>query len=526
MAEKRYTAIFDAQDKVSPAVKRMEQSIKRARDEKGRFIKASDAADKAQDRFARSTRESVTSLNRMERALKMTGAGFRGLGDAGRRTVGLMVNGLSRLTSMLTSLPSLIAGAGAAWGLWKAGDAVIGGALQQEMNETQLMGLAGDAQTGGALYDMIKNEAMNSAFGTSEYMGAAKSYMGFTKDTETMQGYLELTKRLALYDPVQGMEGAAVALRAALSGEIESLADRFEISRSMLYDNGFSSSADASTNYEAVLKTMEAQGLNSEAVKKFEGTGMAQVQQFKNKSVDWLGQMGRDSVEEMKPFFTELNKFFTSGDASRFASDMSQKLGGFFGKATDELSTIKWADIESGLNSTGSLLKSIGETGLVFMDAMGGSEGGSPVDIMRNFSDAIGDAAVKLDDFNEDLRSMFKWIEESTVLNWIKDTTTGNIEQDGRRKGVINWIRDGVTEGDWSTRRPVDGSHRTGLKNVPYDGYVAELHQGEAVLTKSENQTRQGGVSVVVNIQNANMNSKDDIDALGWSIVQKLQMRG
>lgn len=34
----------------------------------------------------------------------------------------------------------------------------------------------------------------------------------------------------------------------------------------------------------------------------------------------------------------------------------------------------------------------------------------------------------------------------------------------------------------------VDGSHKTGLKRVPFDGYIAELHEGERVLTKEENK--------------------------------------
>lgn len=528
MAEKRYTAIFDAQDKVTPAVKRMEQSVKRARDEKGRFIKAVDAADKAQDRFTRSTRENTTTLMRMERALKLTGAGFRGLGDAGRRSVGLMVNGLSRLTNMLTSLPTLIASAGAAWGLWKVGDAVIGGALQQEMNETQLMGLAGSDQTGGALYDMIKAEAMNSTFATGEFMAAAKSYMGFTRDPEEMKGYLELTKRLALFDPVQGTEGAAVAIKEALSGDPMSLSERFEMPRSMLYANGFDSRADAQTNFEAVMKTIEAQGLTSDAVKKFESTGTGQLQQFRSKTGDWLGQMGRDAVEEMKPFFTELNKFFSTGDASRFATEMSQKLGGFFATASDELSKITWADIELGLTNTGRLLQTIGETGLTVMDAMTGGKGGTPAEIFQNFTESIGNMADRVDNFNRSLKDMFAWMEDSGFngfMNGVTGFLSGNVE-DGRRKGIAGWIHGGITEGDWSTRRSIDGSHRNGLSHVPYNGYIAELHQGEAVLTKEQNQAGFGGTSVVVNIQNANMNSKDDIDALGWTIVQKLQMRG
>ena len=51
----------------------------------------------------------------------------------------------------------------------------------------------------------------------------------------------------------------------------------------------------------------------------------------------------------------------------------------------------------------------------------------------------------------------------------------------------------------------VDGSHAGGLDYVPFDGYIAELHRGERVLTQSENnvynnRTVTGGASVVLNL--------------------------
>lgn len=59
----------------------------------------------------------------------------------------------------------------------------------------------------------------------------------------------------------------------------------------------------------------------------------------------------------------------------------------------------------------------------------------------------------------------------------------------------------------------VDGSHAGGLAYVPFDGYIAELHKGERVLTASEARAYNdgygtggsGGITVVQNIQSVPM---------------------
>ena len=48
---------------------------------------------------------------------------------------------------------------------------------------------------------------------------------------------------------------------------------------------------------------------------------------------------------------------------------------------------------------------------------------------------------------------------------------------------------------DLAKRRGVSGSHAGGLDYVPYDGYIAELHQGEAVLTSGEANFLRGAMA-------------------------------
>lgn len=63
----------------------------------------------------------------------------------------------------------------------------------------------------------------------------------------------------------------------------------------------------------------------------------------------------------------------------------------------------------------------------------------------------------------------------SNISNWVNEK--------------VSWISDKLTF--WNNSKSkmsdgINGSHRTGKREVPFDGYIAELHKGEMVLTQAE----------------------------------------
>lgn len=73
--------------------------------------------------------------------------------------------------------------------------------------------------------------------------------------------------------------------------------------------------------------------------------------------------------------------------------------------------------------------------------------------------------------------------------------------------------------------RSYDGSHANGLAYVPYDGYIAELHAGERVLTKEENReynSNKNNVQMFFEVA-ANIREEADIEKLARMLYEMIR---
>jgi phage-related protein len=92
-----------------------------------------------------------------------------------------------------------------------------------------------------------------------------------------------------------------------------------------------------------------------------------------------------------------------------------------------------------------------------------------------------------------------------------------------KRKAGSGGFTGGYTISKDGTLTPIGGSHRNGLSYVPYDGYIAELHKGERVLTKGEARDyKAGGSGLVVNVT-VNGARYSDEESLAEAVAEKIQ---
>lgn len=96
----------------------------------------------------------------------------------------------------------------------------------------------------------------------------------------------------------------------------------------------------------------------------------------------------------------------------------------------------------------------------------------NPVDMILNIGGALYNAGTSI--FNSLLDGLMSvW---NSIESWVSDK--------------ISWLTDKVQfwkdSSDSMSSSGYDGSHRIGLDKVPYDGYTAQMHAGEMILTQAQ----------------------------------------
>lgn len=119
--------------------------------------------------------------------------------------------------------------------------------------------------------------------------------------------------------------------------------------------------------------------------------------------------------------------------------------------------------------------------------------------VMTNIKTDVGDKwnavvnhlkSINIKDAGKSVISSFK---DGLTSAWTTVTSWASSAVESLKNSIssaVNWVKD-----------KIDGSHRVGLNEVPYDGYIAELHRGERVLTAAETNQYQNLLRLMTNKQ-------------------------
>lgn len=559
MAEKRYTVVFDAKDMASARLSLIEQQARktsRGMEELERRIDSvaetvqrmtnsyRDANSGLRDMnsrfsgFTEAVRGTNTEVDRSSGLLSRMGSEFSRIGTDARSSIGSLASGLTGVVGILGSISTAAVGAGAAIttlaarGVW---DHILQPAMDKETNKIQIEALSGSPKLGKEIYGMADTFGRNSMFDSSQVMAGTFSFMQNTKDPEKLKEILSITERLAVLNKDEGFSGASFSMKEAMSGDIQSMAERFNVAKKELRSNGFDSNASWQTNLTAVDTTLSKMNVNDDLIDKMQDSTPARFDKLKKDTRLAFADMGGGMLSEMRPALVELNNLFADQKGLRsFTQSMSETMGSAAEKVfgLGDGVDITWKDITSWSQSTfkgvAEVVESLGGTFTSTMSLLSGEDLSGPKEAFQSFGKVLSGISDVIDTINTGIKGMKKvsdwsdsYFENVSSMNetLYGDKKYGLLTSWGPGKAVVDMF----TGGDES-----HGSHALGLSYVPKDNYRANLHEGERVLTKQENIAYTQGTGnsssggVVINIQSMTVRNEQDINSIGEQLLMRL----
>lgn len=212
----------------------------------------------------------------------------------------------------------------------KVAESTVGGAMEQQRWLDMFIARTGDARIGQAMFEQFKADALATGQDVSESLQSVLSFFSVTQNVEQLEELNKLAQQLAAFDSTgQGIEGAAFALKEALSGDITSLAERFNMSRSMIRAMGIDELGKTG-NVEGFIKAMdellEKQRMGEEAFEQMMSSPAMQVQKLGNMMRSELAGAGTDALQAILPLVTTLEEGFQEGRYDGFFDGLSTAL--------------------------------------------------------------------------------------------------------------------------------------------------------------------------------------------------------
>ncbi|WP_146553528.1 hypothetical protein [Rummeliibacillus sp. SL167] len=269
-------------------------------------------------------------LKNVDRAISTTaknsGRLSKAIGDVGKHGT----SGMNSVTSAVGKVSLALGGAVSAAKLFQS---TIGEAMKFEQSSVLIEAMFDDKKLSNQYNAMIQKMAQDSPImNTSDMMGSSKAFIGITKDLPALKQAWKVAEKLSIMDPEQGLQGAVYAMKELASGDGVSMAERFEMPKSVVNDLKKLSFED---QLAGIQKYLDKAGITNKTVDKMGTTTMAKWNQVKERMSSVFRNMGTDGNSGIGKALDDVLAKINSPAFDKFAQTMNVKIGGAITKATE-----------------------------------------------------------------------------------------------------------------------------------------------------------------------------------------------
>lgn len=200
----------------------------------------------------------------------------------------------------------------------------VGAAMTLDQQQTAMNAMFGNASIGNAYFKQLQQYALDTGQNINDLSVATKRFMGVTKNTDKLMEFNKIAQKMAIYDPEQGVQGAAYALNEAMSGSYTSLKQRFELSNA---DIDPLKEAVKQGNIDGIQQAlnniMVGKNITDEVLAAYQDNPAFKFNTMIEAVKSKLAEAGKASLEVVEPMIEKITTFLNSDTGSAIFNGIS-----------------------------------------------------------------------------------------------------------------------------------------------------------------------------------------------------------
>lgn len=246
------------------------------------------------------------------------------------------------------------------------GKASIGAAMEERNLQDMFIARTGSTEIGTAMFDKFRAEAVAAGEDVNESLQSSLTFLSSAQNVGQISQLNDVARRLNAFESSgKGIEGAADAVKEAMSGDINSLAENYnmpmdEIKAFNLDDLGSSGNIDGFIKAFDLL--LEKENMGKAAFEQMMLSPTKQLETFTNNMEASFAGAGAQAVEAFNPLVISLNEAFQEGKFQPFFNGLSVGLFLIASGLQWLVSTAQsvWPLLAEGLGMIGDLAYNLG----------------------------------------------------------------------------------------------------------------------------------------------------------------------